>query len=712
MPANSSPDHEIHRRHVLIYEAVGIQIKLLRSIFLYRYRAALLSLLVLPYASLPAFDYLEHSLFTDRACHEAQKMLSTRLSTASADQKSRYLALALLCPARWKTVYCENNRKAVQAPFSVAAAEKREHAVTLGDYSALVDHFTEYGRVLHFSGAADPGLTDLTWKWMHPQKAEGGIARDIGGPACRLEEAPDWYRVEADVSSFFAFWHQYKRAPRLHSALLDEHRRGEVAAGPSDPSALYTIRNPRFLDLQLFNQTHFGSSAYRTWAGMHNTALAIASQRCEDILEPEEAVMRRLSAGRAAFARTEWNRKRNKHYRRDACQLLSTVAYEHLQRWLISGDASLTAPAQSLVAAIDPGKQTTEGTVIAALLPSHVAALVFEAAGAHYLQDALSGGHIRTEHRSRELNTTRRYHDIDSKSGVVAVLGARAERHDFIAFGDTYLLGTSPMSLLDSGAGQCDVAHKSARGGRQQTTQCLLAFQRGIVAAANTASLLDWSLGGIMYADQNVMKHDARAPVCPNDGSPRALVCTFLPLQPITPAATAGRNNGYLAREGLPPTPPPVDFESLRIESALDGAGYGTQIGARLEFLTPVLKRGGDWMYSYDFGFLMTLGDPGRQQLIHEFAFTFHYRFATRLLMSAGPLTYAGFEGFSSQTNFFFGTGLGAAITILPEGWTKIPLELTLSYRAPWRLVDTNRGFDSQRVEAHWIALSIGLAFL
>jgi len=26
MPANSSPDHEIHRRHVLIYEAVGIQI--------------------------------------------------------------------------------------------------------------------------------------------------------------------------------------------------------------------------------------------------------------------------------------------------------------------------------------------------------------------------------------------------------------------------------------------------------------------------------------------------------------------------------------------------------------------------------------------------------------------------------------------------------------------------------------------------------------
>lgn len=661
---------------------------------------------------LAAFDYLEHSLVTDRACHEAQKLLVRDLSGASADQKSRYLALALMCPTRWQSVYCENKRKTIPGILNTAGAGKKGHPITLGDYSALVDHITEYGQVRNFPGAVERGLTDLTWQWMNVKKTSGDIASDIGGAQCRDDKVPDWYKIEADISSFFGFWKKEKRAPHIPATMLDEHQRGEVTAGPADPSALFTIRNPRFLDLQLFNQTHFGTAAYRTWAGMHNTALAIASQRCEDVIEPEESAMRRLAEGKPQFGDINWSKKKNPHYRRDACRLLTVVAREHLQRWIQTGDERLTQPAHQLVAAMASGKTGGESEVIAQMLPAHLAALVFEGAGAHYLQDALSGGHIRTEHRSRELNTTRRYHDLDSQSGVVATLGARQDRHDFVAFGDTFLLGTSAMSLLDTDMQRCELAAKHAKPGRQLTTDCLLAYQRGMVTAANTASILDWSLGGIMYAEQNTVKRDGKAPLCPTDGGPRALVCAFLPLQPITPAATAGKNNGYLAREGLPPTPPPVDFESLRIESALDGAGYGTQIGARLEFLAPFARRSGDWLYSYDFGFLMTLGDPGRQQLINEFAFTFHYRVATRLLINAGPLTYAGFEGFNARTNFFFGMGLGGGITILPEGWTKIPLELTLSYRAPWRFVDTQRGFDAQRMEAHWIALSIGLAFL
>lgn len=712
MPIVPCIDCEIRGQHVFSAKTDSIQKKTAKSI-VYRLRRCLLALLCVAHLGpLAAFDYLEHSLVTDRACHEAQKLLARDIANAPAGIKSRYLALALMCPARWQSAYCENKRKTVRAAFSTGAAKAGTHPITLGDYSALVDHVTEYGHVQNFPGAAERGLTDFTWQWIHPQKASGGIASDIGGELCRDDKTPDWYKVEADISSFFHFWQQEKRAPRIPSAMLDENRRGDVSPGPSDPSALFTIRNPRFLDLQLFNQTHFGTAAYRTWAGMHNTALAIASERCEDVIEPEESAMRRLAEGRASFSGIHWSKKKNPHFRRDACRLLSDVAREHLQRWIESGDERLTTPARHLVAAVLSAKTGSEGAAIADMLPAHLAALVFEGAGAHYLQDALSGGHIRTEHRSRELNTTRRYHDLDSKSGVVTMLGTRHERHDFVAYGDTFLLGSPAMSLLDTDLRRCENATKKSTTGKQLTTDCLLAYQRGIVTAANTASILDWSLGGIMYAEQNSVKRDGHPPLCPTDGGPRALICTFLPLQPITPAATAGNNNGYLAREGLPPTPPPVDFESLRIESALDGAGYGTQIGARIEFLVPFLRRSGDWLYSYDYGFLMTLGDPGRQQLINEFAFTFHYRVATRLLINAGPLSYAGFEGFNSTTNFFFGMGLGGGITILPEGWTKIPLELTLSYRAPWRFVDTNRGFGAQRMEAHWISLSIGLAFL
>ncbi|MFO1470407.1 MAG: hypothetical protein U1F27_05140 [Turneriella sp.] len=99
---------------------------------------------------LAAFDYLEHSLVTDRACHEAQKLLARDIANAPAGIKSRYLALALMCPARWQSAYCENKRKTVRAAFSTGAAKAGTHPITLGDYSALVDHVTEYGHVQNF----------------------------------------------------------------------------------------------------------------------------------------------------------------------------------------------------------------------------------------------------------------------------------------------------------------------------------------------------------------------------------------------------------------------------------------------------------------------------------------------------------------------------------------------------------------------------------
>jgi hypothetical protein len=43
-----------------------------------------------------------------------------------------------------------------------------------------------------------------------------------------------------------------------------------------------------------------------------------------------------------------------------------------------------------------------------------------------------------------------------------------------------------------------------------------------------------------------------------------------------------------------------------------------------------------------------------------------------------------------------------------------MPLEVTLSYRMPLRMLDGQNGFRAPngRIEAHWIELSLGLAFM
>ena len=655
-----------------------------------------------------AFDYLEHSLFADRACHEAQKILAANMQFASTDIKSRYLALALMCPSRWRPKYCEDGKKTVAG----AVSKSRNFSISIGDYAALADHITEYGRVPTLPGADEAGLVDMTWKAMLPA-GPGGVVLDIGREGCRLDTEPDWSQVESDITSFFDVWRKHQRAAELEPKYLAEGRRAALDPGPADPSALFTIKNPRFLDLQLFNQTHFGAAAYRTWAGLHHTALSVASMRCEDAIDLSESTARKLAARNPELREVRWDKDKNPNYKRDSCWLLRELLRSRLASWRQSADQRLTQPVSPLLAELERGTLSPESREILDSLAVHVVALVFEGTSGHFMQDALSGGHVRTEHNGRALGTTRRYHDIDSKNGVVVTLGSREGRHDFLAFGDTYLLGDVKPKQPQISVAQCEKEEPRSKLTAPQVTSCLLGYQRGMVTAAYAASIVDWGLGGIMYNSKSALGKNSLAPSCPTGGGAYSFVCAFLPLQPIGPPATfTGNNTGYLAREGLPPTPPPVDFQSLRIESSLDAAGYGTQIGARLEFLIPFVRRAGDWLYSYDFGFLLTLGDPGRQQLVHEFAFTFHYRLATRLLINAGPLTYVGFEGFSSQTNFFFGTGLGAGVTMLPEGWTKIPLELTLSYRAPWRFVDTNRGLDGQKMEGHWVGLSVGLAFL
>ncbi|HRP68126.1 MAG TPA: hypothetical protein PLY93_01165 [Turneriella sp.] len=655
-----------------------------------------------------AFDYLEHSLFTDRACYAAQRILAENVAAGGVREKSRYLALALVCPQKWQPTYCKSGKK----NFDGQMRFNGKHTATLGDYSALVDHITEYGKIKSLPNAKDRGFVDLLWKSFLPD-AGTGVAGAIAQKGCDIDEDPHWYEIENDVAAFFGVWDAEKRSLKLDTSLLSEDKRAPLSPGPVDPSTLFTIKNPRFLDLQLFNQNHFGKNAYRTWAGMHYPALQVSAAKCEDTVDLDDSVAEDLAEDLPQFQNIDWDSDDNPTYAEDSCRLLREVLRRRLVEWHKRGERSLVEPVLPLLSLLENNPTSPEAHQVLMELPSNVAALALEGGGLHYMQDALSGGHIRTEHTGRSLSVTRRYHDIDSKNGVFVAFATRENQFEFVAYGDTYLLGKTERVKGESHLENCEDIPQGLRPSPARVSRCLLGYQRGMLTAVNAASLVDWNLGGILYRDASVLSKEDSPTGCPEKSSAASFICAYLPLQAFTaPPVVAVHGMGYLGREGLPPTPPPIDFQSLRIESFLDAAGNGTQLGARLEFLTPFTRSAGDWLYSYDFGFLMTLGELKRQQLKHEFAFTFHYRLATRFLINAGPLTYMGFEGFSSQTNFFFGIGLGGGITILPEGWTKIPLELTLSYRAPWRFIDTEHGFRGQRMEAHWVGLSIGLAFL
>jgi hypothetical protein len=58
----------------------------------------------------------------------------------------------------------------------------------------------------------------------------------------------------------------------------------------------------------------------------------------------------------------------------------------------------------------------------------------------------------------------------------------------------------------------------------------------------------------------------------------------------------------------------------------------------------------------------------------------------------------------------FAGLGPVVGLSALPEGWIKIPLEVTVSGRLPVTLLDGREG-RGVGLEGWWLELSLGLAF-
>ena len=160
----------------------------------------------------------------------------------------------------------------------------------------------------------------------------------------------------------------------------------------------------------------------------------------------------------------------------------------------------------------------------------------------------------------------------------------------------------------------------------------------------------------------------------------------------------------------IPVPPPPFSYESLLFSSSISTFGQRAQLGMRLVMLSELGSRA-NWMTSYNIGVLTTLGKNGLDQVLSEFSYVFHFRWAARFLINAGTFIQNGLQRIEGPSSFFSAIGPTLGVSVLPEGWLKIPLELTLSYRAPIRYYDSLRGFEFKPTD-QWIEFNIGLAFM
>lgn len=679
-----------------------------------------------------ALDYLEHSFFTDRACWQAQKSLLPLLeslgdpqnlqqSQQHAELRARYLALALVCPERPAIFYCVDERKAVTSHINRTSNEpwtSSSHPVTLGDYSALGDHLSRLGPIRGLGGARERGLTYDFFRWFsRGHGSVGGVTQSVGKAACWETLDVDWARVEQDIEQTLAPMFTTAKPEAVPENLLNPLRRDRAPIGPHDPSGLFSFSNPHYLDLVLRNHHHFGAQAYDTWLGYHTASIAIATSSCESTfaLRPSEA--RRIAQGIKGFENVRWTKLDKLSLAKTGCAMLGELTRQRLLQWRSRADLRLSQPLHNFfeqLAQIDytsaPEKTKVDALTEAQLrkeLDAVVAALVglvFEGSGVHFLQDGFAGGHVRTIRTRGGLAEARYDHDHDNAEGVTAILRTRAGDFPFIAYGDKHMLGT-PVNKEDD----CEwkkVSHLTTSP--EQVRACLIRHQRGLIVASSAASLLDWALGGLLFEPVDKDRCE--------QGNIEAAVCNLLPVTAVTaPGELPSRASlvSGIHRSTLPVPPPPFAYESLVTLAAFDVAGNNTQYGLQLTILSE-LDTFANWMTSYRGALFLSPGEGDSNRFVGEFSYNFHWRWSARFMLEAGTFAFAGFRGLGEQISFLSGLGPSAGLVALPEGWVKIPLELSISYRFPMRFFTSRDGFfgKSFGIEGHWLQFGLGLAFM
>ena len=659
---------------------------------------ATLGLLTLP-ARAQAFDYLEHSYLTDFACREVQRELGSYL-VDHPDPKlaARFLALAIACPARWEARYCDDDYKQLEANLNLLdepPAESGDLPITLGDFAALPDHLSQWGAIRGLARAEDEGLTSEVISWLDGDTSDvGGVIADVGEDGCETGSLVDWEELDRETSEAVVL---DRRGDLIPAEAFATIRRAPLNPGPRDDAALYSFDNPHYLDLVLSNHHHFNDYAHASWLGFHSTATDIAERTCEDLLPLDEDDFEDLAGELPAFEDVKWSELDEATLAKTGCAVIATRIRTRLARWAQRAPKSIVTKARpwldKTVADDDFANQ-----VVAALI-----SVVFEGGGLHFLQDSLSGGHGRMDRAAWGLERSRYFHDADGRQGVSTLYGTRTQARSFVAYGDGWLLGRS-TSKVD---GPCPWSRALADPGL--LSACLLRAQRGIIVGATMASLFDWALGGLLYASPQ----DDLGPVCTRDAV-SAFVCDHLPTSPPAAAGLAQVSAGspVLVRGDLPEPPPPFAYQAISLSTSIDGSGNALQTGLRVVFLSEIDNLA-SWMSSYNLGLMTTRRLNAPPEILGEFTYMFHWRWAARFLVNLGPFAFGGLRGFGPEVSFFGGIAPSAGISLLPEGWINLPVEFSLSYRLPITLVDSAVGLDSDaiNIEAHWIEIGLGLAF-
>ena len=674
------------------------------------------------------FDYLEHAYFTDDACHRVQRKL---LASFERDDKpvptsvlARYVALSLFCPSDWERPYCGGGYKQLQGHINVLeepAYKSHDYGVTLGDYAALPDHLSKFGPIKNLARAGDDGLVEQTWEWISESpRTAGGVIEDVAEDACETDGLSPWGVIKGDVDAYLARLAVSQTPERVPEDYLSPIMRADVPKGPSDPAGAYSFDNPHYLDLVLRNHHHFGVQAYSSWLGFHSAAVQIAGRPCEQTVALDADALEDMADGVKGFDEVDWDALSSKRRGPKACSLLKHHTRAHVARWRARHWAARHPKVSQALDGLffptmDPVRLVYQEIFLDQIVSS-ISALVMEGSGLHFLQDGLASGHMRTIRTRGGLQEVRYDHDRDNRDGVVAIYRTRKGSYPFVAFGDTYLLAPAL-----TGRRACDWSTFAATSPtRAEVTTCLIQQQRGMLTSVSMASLLDWVFGGTMY--KKPVQTSAKTP---GSKTAQGAACTGTPLEqftcsflPVGATMVAGEELpvGHAAQNfhhgALPVPPPPFSYEALTVRMGLDIAGDALQLKLTTAFLSE-LDDVANWLTSTRVGVGLTVGELDRDQIFIDAGYHFHWRWAARFLIDAGLSGYTGLRNFQQEDiSFFMGVAPVVGITLLPEGWVKMPLEVALSYRLPLTFFASDEGFPDRVLEGHWFYVGFGLAFM
>ena len=664
-----------------------------------------------------AFDYLEHLYLTDTICAPTlEYLINVYNQDASLDHSrvtERVIALALVCPLPQDRPYCADGVKQAigsLTQLSAPPAESGEYSLTLGDLAAFPDHIGDFGHTPKLPRARKYGLTSRIIEWIsYHDGGMDGTLEDVAEDACEGGDVVDWARVDQDLFEQVSQVLTGASIPQLRPEYLRSRSRAPLVRGPYDPAGPYSFDNPHYLDLIFRNHHHFGAHAFSAWLGFHSVGIDLSVSSCPSLIDLDADRLEDLADDWPQFEDTSWDDLSLAERSRQGCALLSHIFSTRLRQWFSSlggqdQDRWLTFAPQ-LKTLVQRGTLSVKDQDFIERIISATLSLVYEGSGLHFLQDSLAGGHMRTIRTRGGLQEARYDHDEDNRDGVIAQISSVKGTRQLVAYGDSYILGYGPNKQEHSteDSPTCDPPFSPEAGAR-----CALRIHRGNLALVTIASLVDWAYGGLLFevSPSSTRDHTAQSLI-----SPLELVRSSLPTSPASSSAPS-TPEPRLHRANLPIPPPDFSYQALSQRFGFDVAGSAPRLGIQLGLLD-TLGDFAHWLSSYRLGLNVDLGQGDLNRWSVDLGYAFHFRWAARFTLDIGLFTHMGWREFDNDIDWYVGLSPSTGITLLPEGWLKIPLELNINYQLPLTFYDEGVGFPGMGlVEGHYFSIGLGLAFM